>query len=378
MMPRRVCYISGTRADFGLMKSALQLIHQSDMLELSIVVTGMHLQCEYGFTVRYIENAGLPIAARVTVEEGPPSGARMASNIGRMLIGVVDALKAIKPDIVLVLGDRGEMLAGALAAIHLNIPVAHIHGGERSGTVDEPVRHAISKLAHFHFVATCESRDRLIRMGEAADRVFVVGAPGLDDLAHIALTGRKELCQGVGFDPSRRVGLFVYHPVLQEIDRSAEYATRVIDAMLARRLQVIALRPNSDAGSGGVRSMLEARAAAGEVHLATHLPREEFLSWLAAADLLAGNSSAGIIEAASFGTPVVNVGSRQNLRQRNANVFDSSTDSDDLERAIGTALSSSRFDGTNVYGDGRAGAQIVALLSGIDLTGASLMKSNVY
>ncbi|MBR1363461.1 UDP-N-acetylglucosamine 2-epimerase [Bradyrhizobium ottawaense] len=378
MRPRRVCYISGARADFGLMQSTLQRIHKSDAFELSIIVTGMHLLAGHGFTVRHIEEAGLPIAARIAVEEGPSSGALMASNIGRMLIGFVDALQAIQPDIVLVLGDRGEMLAGALAALHLNIPVAHIHGGERSGTVDEPVRHAISKLAHFHFVATDESRDRLIRMGEVAESVFVVGAPGLDELTHIALTGRKELCQGIGFDPSQRVGLFVYHPVLQEIDLSGGYAKRVIDAMLARRLQIIALRPNSDGGSDGVRSMLEGRAAAGEIHLATHLPRKEFLSWLAAADLLAGNSSAGIIEAASFGTPVVNVGSRQNLRQRNANVFDCSTDSDDLHRAIGTALSSSRFDGANVYGDGRAAERIVTLLAGTDLTGASLTKSNVY
>lgn len=378
MSPRRVCYISGARADFGLMQSTLQRIHKSDAFELSIVVTGMHLLVEHGFTVRQIEEAGLPIAARIGVKEGPPSGALMARNIGLMLMGFVDALEAIRPDVVLLLGDRGEMLAGALAAIHLNIPVAHIHGGERSGTVDEPVRHAISKLAHFHFVATDESRERLVRMGEVADRVSVVGAPGLDDLPYISLAKRDDLCRRIGFDPRGLVALFVYHPVLQETALSEEYAKRVVDAILAKGLQVIALRPNSDAGSAGVKRMLEARAAAGEIHLATNLPREEFLSWLAATDLMAGNSSAGIIEAASFGTPVINVGSRQDLRQRNPNVFDCSTDRSDLDRAIEAALSSSRFDGTNVYGNGRAGERIVNLLAGIDLAGASLAKTNVY
>ncbi|WJR76358.1 UDP-N-acetylglucosamine 2-epimerase [Bradyrhizobium sp. NP1] len=378
MSPRRVCYISGTRADFGLMQSTLQRIHESDALELAVVVTGMHLQADYGRTVAQIEEAGLPIAARVAVEDGPPSGALMAKNVGRMLIGFVDALEAIRPDIVVALGDRGEMLAGALAAIHLNIPVAHIHGGERSGTVDEPVRHAISKLAHFHFVATDESRERLIRMGEAADRVFVVGAPGLDGLANVALARREDLCRSIGFDSSRPLGLFVYHPVLQEADRSEDDARNIVDAMRAKGLQVVALMPNSDAGSAEVRRMLEARAAAGEIHLVTHLPRVEFLSWVAAAELLAGNSSSGIIEAASFGTPVVNVGSRQNLRQRNANVFDCSTNRVDLDRTIATALASARFDGTNVYGDGRAGERIVALLAGIDLAGASMAKTNAY
>src|SRR5690348_10431131 len=207
MNRRKVCYITGTRADFGLIQSTLQHIRKFVTLDLSLVVTGMHLMRGHGLTVAEIERAGLPIAARIEVEEGMPTGALMAKNIARMLVGFVEALEAIRPDLVLVLGDRGEMLAGALAAIHLNILVVHIHGGERSGTVDEPVRHAISKLAHFHFVATDESKERLVRMGEAADRVFVVGAPGLDGLKETALAGREGLCAAVGFDAKRPVAL---------------------------------------------------------------------------------------------------------------------------------------------------------------------------
>src|SRR5437764_10514939 len=183
------------------MQSTLQRIQRSERLELSVVVTGMHLLQKYGLTVSQIEAAGLPIAARVAVEDGPPTGALMAKNVGRMLIGFVEALETIHPAIVLVLGDRGEMLAGALAAIHLNIPIVHIHGGERSGTVDEPVRHAISKLAHHHFVTTEDAKSRLVRMGEIAEHVHVVGAPGLDGLDQLA-TGTKELlCARTGFDP---------------------------------------------------------------------------------------------------------------------------------------------------------------------------------
>jgi GDP/UDP-N,N'-diacetylbacillosamine 2-epimerase (hydrolysing) len=375
---RKICYITGTRADFGPMKSTLQLIHQSDALELSIIVTGMHLLQDYGLTVRQIESAGLPIAARIDVEEGPSTGALMAKNIGRMLTGFVDALQSIEPEIVLVLGDRGEMLAGALAAIHLNIPVVHVHGGERSGTVDEPVRHAISKLAHFHFVATEESKARLVRMGEVADQVYIVGAPGLDGLKEAVVSNREMLCAGVGFDSARLVALLVYHPVLQEADRSAEHAALIIDALLAKGIQVVALKPNSDAGSAGVRTALEARAATGDIHLVTHLPRPEFISWMAGADLMVGNSSSGIIEAATLGTPVVNIGSRQNLRQRNANVIDCPVDRASIGDAIARALALPRSDGYNIYGDGRAGARIFELLSSINLSELKAAKINAY
>lgn len=378
MTARKVCYITGARADFGLMQSTLQRIQQSKTLELSLIVTGMHLLPEYGLTVDQIEAAGLPIAARVAVEGGLPTGALMARNVGRMLIGFVEALEKIAPDLVVVLGDRGEMLAGALAAIHLDIPIVHIHGGERSGTVDEPVRHAISKLAHFHFVATDESKTRLVRMGEVADRISVVGAPGLDDLKQAELTGREKLCADSGFDPDGPVALLVYHPVLQEAGMSADHAAHIVDAVLAKGLQIMALKPNSDAGSEGIRKVLKARASAGDIGLATHLARPEFLSWLAACDVLVGNSSSGIIEAASFGTPVVNVGSRQNLRQRNANVFDCGVDRAGLDEALTRALAAVRFDRNNVYGDGRAGERITSLLTQIELSQSSVAKANVY
>jgi GDP/UDP-N,N'-diacetylbacillosamine 2-epimerase (hydrolysing) len=377
MNRRKVCYITGTRADFGLMRSTLQRIQRSEMLKLSIIVTGMHLLQEYGLTVSEIEAAGLPVTAQIAVEAGPPTGALMAKNIGRMLIGFVEALESIQPDIVMVLGDRGEMLAGALAAIHLDVPIVHIHGGERSGTVDEPVRHAISKLAHFHFVATDESKIRLVRMGEVADHIFIVGAPGLDGLKDLVLVNRQTLCADVGFDPIRPIALLIYHSVLQEADRSGEYAALIIDALLAKGIQIMALKPNSDAGGAGVRTVLEARASAGDIHLATHLPRLEFMSWLAASDILVGNSSSGIIEAASFGTPVVNIGSRQNLRQRTSNVVDSPTDRAGLDDALGRALASSRFDCHNIYGDGRAGERVAELLATIDLS-EPVAKTNAY
>lgn len=375
---RRICYISGTRADFGLMRSTLQTIRDHAELDLSVIATGMHLSSIYGNTVEEIAAAGLRIAARAPVPLDPATGATMVRNIGLMLGAFTDALESERPDVVLLLGDRGEMLAGALAGIHLNIPVAHIHGGERSGTVDEPVRHAISKLSHLHFTATAEARERLIRMGEDPARIHVTGAPGLDGLTDADLPDRAEVARLHGLDPARPFALMVYHPVLQEAATAADDARALLAALTGAGLQVLALMPNADAGSDGVRAALsEAKGAAG-VTVRTHLARPAFVAAMARADLMAGNSSAGIIEAASFGTPVLNVGPRQNLRERNANVVDVPAEPQAMAAGLARLLAHGRFPLQNVYGDGRAGERITRLLATAPLDAALLMKVNGY
>lgn len=374
---RRIVYLSGTRADFGLMQATLQAIHEDPCLDLQVVVTGMHLSEHFGMTVREIEAAGLQVAIRIPVNIEEPTGAAMARNLALTLSGCVDAFQLLKPDVVMLLGDRGEMLAGALAAIHLGVPIVHIHGGERSGTVDEPVRHAISKLSHFHFVATKDARDRLIRMGEREDCIVVTGAPGLVGLTELANIDREALCRKAGFDSHRRIALFVYHPVLQEAETAGQEAGALLDTALEQGLQVMALMPNSDAGSEQVRQALNKRSSHSQLRLATHLTRSEFVSWMANCDVMLGNSSSGIIEAASLGTPVVNVGSRQNLRERNSNVID--TEADRLPMALNCALSLSKKDKVNLYGDGTAASRIVATLKNLDLKSRNLLlKANAY
>jgi GDP/UDP-N,N'-diacetylbacillosamine 2-epimerase (hydrolysing) len=375
---RRICYISGTRADFGLMRSTLQILRDHVEIDLAVIVTGMHLSPFYGNTVEEIEAAGLRIAGRVPVPLDPATGATMARNIGAMISAFTDILESERPDAVLLLGDRGEMLAGALAAIHLNIPVAHIHGGERSGTVDEPVRHAISKLSHLHFAATEEARERLIRMGEDPAGVHVTGAPGLDGLTDVELPDREETLRLHGLDPARPFALMVYHPVLQEAATAADDTRAILKALTDVGLQVLALMPNADAGSEGVRAALtEAKGAPG-LTVRTHLARPAFIAAMAHADLMVGNSSAGIIEAASFGTPVLNVGPRQNLRERNANVLDVAADEAALADGVAQALAQGRSAPQNVYGDGRAGERITRLLATLPLEASLLMKVNGY
>ncbi len=375
---RRICYLSGTRADFGLMQSTLQSIAAHPALALKVIATGSHLSERFGMTVREIEQAGLAVAARIPVDTDTDTGAAMALNIARVLEGCVAALARSRPDLMLLLGDRGEMLAGALAALHLGIPIAHVHGGERSGTVDDPVRHAISKLAQFHFVATAESRDRLVRMGERADHVFVCGAPGLDGLRELAARDRADLCAGVGLDPLQPLTLLVYHPVVQEAATAGQDAAALMKACLRVGLQVLALAPNADAGSHAVRAALESFASLQPVRFATHLSRAEFVAWMAACDVMVGNSSSGIIEAATFGTPVCNIGTRQNLRQRSGNVVDVASVGAGLDAALRLILKGGRVSCRNVYGDGRAGTRIVEHLVTLDLAPSTLSKTNAY
>jgi GDP/UDP-N,N'-diacetylbacillosamine 2-epimerase (hydrolysing) len=302
----------------------------------------------------------------------------MARDVSRMQAGMVDAFEQQRPDIVLLLGDRGEMLAGAIAALHLNIPVAHVHGGERSGTIDESVRHAISKLSHFHFAATEQSRERLVRMGEMPERVFVTGAPGLDGIVQDAAIARADLLAEPELDAARPVGIFVFHPVVQEAGEAGAIASTILDSLLRKGIQVLALRPNSDAGSAAVCEALDQRRDHPDVRVITHMPRPTFLSWMAAADFMIGNSSAGIIEAASFGLPVINVGSRQNLRERNANVVDVEARPAVLDEVVDRVLAKGRFAPQNVYGDGKAAARIVELLKTLPLDPSVLSKVNAY
>lgn len=376
---RRFVYVSGTRADFGLMASTLQLARDSGGLEIALCVTGMHLLREYGHTVSEIEANGVPVHSRIPVHLDGSAGAVMARAIGQEVTGMVDAFERNRPDGVIVLGDRGEMLAGTIAAIHLNMPVIHIHGGERSGTIDEPVRHAISKLAHYHFVATPASRERLIRMGERADRIFVTGAPGLDGLRELAARTRKELCDEAGFDSARHVALVVVHPVLQEARDAGRQVEEVLRAVLHVGMQAICLEPNADAGGLAIREALDRFRNHRDIRVRVHLPRADYVSWMASVDVMVGNSSSGIIEAATFGLPVVNIGCRQRLRERAEGVLDTPPERERVAAAIRQVLSPDFVRPTrNIYGDGTAGKRIVDLLRSLPLDKEVLQKVNEY
>ena len=383
MKPRRLVYLSGTRADFGLMRHTLQALAAHPALDVSVAVTGMHLDAAYGHTVDDIVASGLRIAGRIPTDVQARGRAGMARAVAQTMLGLTELLAADPPDALLLLGDRGEMLAGAAAALHLGIPAVHVHGGERSGTVDEPMRHAISKLATYHFAATAESRERLIAMGEEPARVFEVGAPGLDDLPAAGAQPRDAALRALGLDPqtARPYVLVVFHPVVQEAEDAAAQtealARGLRQAGAGADFDVIWLAPNADAGSGAIADALQAQRWPG-LRRITHLPRPQYLAALRHAAALLGNSSSGIIEAAGFGTPVVNVGSRQHLRQRNPGTVDVSPRAEDIAGALRAALQAGRGAAHNVYGDGNAAARIVQLLATLPLSPALLAKTNRY
>jgi GDP/UDP-N,N'-diacetylbacillosamine 2-epimerase (hydrolysing) len=379
---RKLVYVSGTRADYGLMAKSLKLWDASKKLDVSVCVTGMHLLAAYGCTVNEIINDKLRVCSEIKVALQGGSGIEMAKGIADALNSMVDVFSQENPHMVVVLGDRGEMLAGALAAIHLNIPIVHIHGGERSGTIDEPLRHAISKLSHFHFTATDGARERLIKMGELDSNVFRVGAPGLDGLLEDARFSRIDLCREIGFSAFESVALLVFHPVVQEADDAGEQIRCILKALQEIDFQVVCLMPNSDAGGSAVRAELErAYLQQGDrkrFHVVTHFPRPKFVSWMRHADVMLGNSSAGIIEAASFNTPVVNIGNRQQGRERSKNVIDVDVHVDQIKSAVTDLMRYGCANIVNVYGDGDSGEKMLDLLCSLPINSKLLSKLNAY
>ena len=392
--PRRIAYLSGTRADFGLMRTTLLQIAATPGLALELIVTGQHLSAAHGHTVDEIRASGLAIAAEIPLDMSTRTGASMSLGIADCLRGVTDALARSKPDLLMLLGDRGEMLAGAIAALHLGIPSVHLHGGERSGTVDEPVRHAISKLATHHLVATAASRERLIAMGEDAARIHVTGAPGLDGLRALGAMPRADCLRALGLATDARFGLVVFHPVVQQAASAKQQTSALARALSAPGLPLVWLEPNADAGARGVLEALDEAQAAGHAadhakgqggsnwpagsRRVTHLSRPLFAAALAHCEWLAGNSSAGIIEAATFGTPVLNVGDRQRLRERAGNVVDAEPQQEALASGLAQVQALGRRPWENPYGDGQAAGRIAALLATLPLDPALLEKSNTF
>lgn len=365
-MKRKICVVTGTRADYGLLYWLMREIDADPELELQIVATGMHLSPEYGMTVEIIENDGFSVSTQVEMLVSSDTPVGTAKSIGLGVIGFADAFAKLRPDVVVVIGDRFEMFAAAQAAFVARIPLAHIHGGELTeGAVDEAFRHAMTKMSHYHFVAAEPYRRRVIQLGEHPDRVFTVGAPGLDNVTRLSLLTRQELETALGWTFGARNLLVTYHPVtLGELD--PEIAMRALfDALdVFPDVKLIMTAPNADAGGRAMRKLLEAYAAerTDRVLLVTSLGQLKYLSVMRLVDAVVGNSSSGIIEAPVFRTPTVNIGSRQDGRLRAKSIIDCNEDTDSIVKAIEKALSPgfrrSLTDVVSLYGTGNASEAI--------------------
>jgi GDP/UDP-N,N'-diacetylbacillosamine 2-epimerase (hydrolysing) len=380
---RKIAVITGTRAEYGLFKPVLKAMESPGDLQASLIVIGMHLSPEFGYTVEEIEKDGFKIGAKIAALHAEDTKASMANSLGECLSKIVEALEKMRPDILLVLGDRSEMLVGAVAATYLGIPIAHIHGGEVSGNVDEPVRHAITKLAHIHFPATKESAKRIVKMGEEPWRVHVVGAPGLDSILNETIPDRKETAAKYGLSLSKPVLLVLQHSVVAEAEDAANQIRETLEAVKELKQQTVIIYPNADAGGRRMIKIIRQHEENPFVKAFKSVPHEDYLGLMKLASVMIGNSSSGIIEAPSFGLPVVNIGTRQMGRQRAGNVVDVGYDRKDIIGALKKALYDKDFiervkHCKNPYGDGKAGKRIARFLAEATLGSKLLEKRMTY
>jgi GDP/UDP-N,N'-diacetylbacillosamine 2-epimerase (hydrolysing) len=379
---RKVLYISGTRADYGLMQSTLRSIDNNPKLKLEIVATGMHLMEDFGATLNEISKDGFSYH---TIEAKYEKDYRssMVEFIGVLLQKLPMKVKEINPDVILLLGDRGEMLAGAITGAYLGIPIAHIHGGEVSSTVDDFTRHAITKLAHIHFPATELSAQRILKMGELNENIFVTGAPGLDSILHEKLIEPEKIARNYGLDLSQPIIMVIQHPVSMEVEYARDQIRQTLEAIIDLKFQAVIIYPNSDAGGRRMIEVIENYELNPNIKAYRNIPRKEYLSLLNIASVLVGNSSSGIIEASSFRLPVVNIGTRQAGRERSNNVIDADYEKKDIKFKVLMCLYDEKFkqkvkNCSNPYGDGKTGAKIAAILSRINITERLLQKKLSY
>ena len=379
---RKILYISGTRADYGLMKSVLKAIDEHPELELEIAAMGMHMMEEFGMTINEIKKDGFRIH-EIDATYEKDSKKSMANFIGKTIQLLTDRVEEIDPDIILLLGDRGEMLAGAIVGAYLTIPVAHLHGGDITSTVDELARHAITKLASIHFPATQESAERIKKMGEDPLSIFVVGAPGLDTILNAELIEREEISKKYNLDSSKPILLVVQHPVTVEVKDAADQMRETLEAISELKFQTVLTYPNADAGGRKMIEVIKEYEGFSFIMTFKSIPRIEYLSIMKIANVIIGNSSSGIIESPSFDLPAINIGCRQQGRERAENVIDVQYNREQITSAIQKAVYDKDFrkrlrNCKNPYGSGNTGRKIADILSKIKITDDILQKHLSY
>jgi GDP/UDP-N,N'-diacetylbacillosamine 2-epimerase (hydrolysing) len=380
---RKICVVTGSRADYGCLRWVMQEVSGSPGLELQVIATGMHLSPEFGLTYLEIEKDGFCIDAKIEMLLSADTPVALAKSMGLGLIGFGEALQRLRPDLLFVLGDRFEIFAAAAAATVAGIPIAHAHGGETTeGAFDEAMRHSITKMSHLHFVAAPEYRRRVIQMGEQPERVWVVGALGLDNLAKLKLLDRKELEASLGFRLSRRNLLVTFHPVTLENATFEAQMTELLCALeTLEDTRLIFTMPNADTGGRIAIEMIEHFVGAHK-HARAYVSLGElrYLSCIRHVDAVVGNSSSGLIEVPSLGKGTVNIGDRQRGRLKAASVIDSAPE----RSAIGAALQhlySPTFQAQlstvrNPYGEAGASEKVAAVLR--DYPHEGILKKSFY
>jgi len=373
MTKKKICVVTGTRAEYGLFFPIMKKIQSSNCLELQVVATTMHFSEEFGNTYKKIEEDGFFIDEKIENLLSSDSKTSIAKSTGLAIILLSDAFSRLNPDVVLILGDRFETHAATTTAMLMNIPIAHIHGGEiTEGAVDEKIRHSITKMSSLHFTSTNEYRDRVIQMGEPSDTVFSVGAPGIDNIVNMNLLSRDELEDELEWKLNGTTALFTFHPETLSMVSVRKEIKRILEVIVNSNINVLFTYANSDNGGRVINNEIEKFASKDKKRflVVKSLGQLKYLSAMKHLDFVIGNTSSGIIEAASFQKPVINIGNRQLGRLQSKNVIDSTIEK--LEDSIFQAISDSFIeycnDVVNIYGDGSASHHIVTSLENQNLS----------
>lgn len=360
---KKIAYITGTRADFGIEVPLLDELEKSSDFKLQLYATGMHLMPEFGSSFDQVKKK----FSNVKVIDARFGQDGMASFAAKFSTELVRAFKKDRPDLALVHGDRIEMLCTTIISLYLGIPIAHVQGGDKTATLDDSARHAITKMSHLHFPAIEESAERIRLMGEEEWRIKVVGTLGLDALLRVKTLKRHELCKKLSLPLDSKIILVLQHPVSEEVELSRQYMKNIISAVKRFNLPTVIIYPNADSGSDQIREVINEEKDNPLFKIFKNLDYGTFVSLEKEADVWIGNSSAGIIESASFGTPVVNVGIRQNGRQRGINVIDVGNEEEEIYQAINRSLFNEKYlksleNCINPWGDGCAVKRIMEVL----------------
>jgi GDP/UDP-N,N'-diacetylbacillosamine 2-epimerase (hydrolysing) len=382
-MTRKICVVTGTRAEYGLLRWVMQGIKDDPDLTLQTIATGMHLSPEFGLTYRQIEQDGFHIDRKIEMLTSSDTPVGIAKSMGLGLIGFADALNELQPDLMLVLGDRFEIFSAVSAGLVARIPIAHVHGGESTeGLIDEAIRHSITKMAHLHFVAAEEYRQRVIQLGEQPESVFLVGGPGIDSIKRVELLNRAELEASLGFAFREKNLLITFHPVTLESATASDQMLELLAALEGLKdTQLIFTMPNADTDGRALIGLVEQFVARHpNARAYTSLGQLRYLSCIAQVDGVLGNSSSGLAEVPSFNKGTINIGDRQRGRLQAASVINAMPLRHDISAAIETLYSESFQAGLafvrNPYGEGGASEKIVAAIKGAVLD--ELLKKRFY
>jgi GDP/UDP-N,N'-diacetylbacillosamine 2-epimerase (hydrolysing) len=367
---KRIVYVTGSRAEYGRMRSTLRAIQASPNLKLSLIVVGMHLSKEFGYTINEVEQDRFRIDAKLETIQPSDSGIGMAKAFSVSVSLIASALERKKYDIILILGDRGDMLAAAMVGAHMNIPTAHIGGGYISGSIDDRIRDAITIFSEIHFTANEKTAKRVIDLGANPSNVYVVGAPDLDAILNREFASSSEVIDKFNLDPTKPILLVSQHPVTTEVKNAAEQMRETMEAVTEMGAQAVVTYPNADAGGRRMTRVINEYKRFSQIHVYRNISYFLYLGLMDIADVLVGNSSAGVIEAPSFGLPVINIGNRQEGREKAENVIEVGYDRKEILEAIIKALSPkfkniARFS-KNPYGDGKTGCKIAKILEEIN------------